>query len=410
MLTITSVFAVLLVVILLVQAKWANQFVDLYRPVATSKQDSFPHVGVVMSLRGADPFLESNLRGLMSLEYPSHEIRIIIDSEADPAFALVERIRRELRTAHVEIELLNVCQETSSLKNSALIQGINGCSSDCEAFAWLDSDTIPHCTWLQDLMAPLQDENVGAACGIRWYAPPTTTLANYVRHIWNGAALLQMVAFEIGWGGAFAIRKAVYTDLGLEHKWGRALFEDTLASNEVLRSGRRVRFVAACTMQNPESSSLSWCLSFVTRQLLGLRYYHTAWRTVMLFGLMSGIALLGNAALLVGAIMTADFLSAMVSGTALLTFGLVGSGLFYRSDRRLNAYLGDRAVGGFNLPLMILAALIAQLVHLIALVRVCVLNEVTWRGIRYRMRSGMDVTRINYAPYVAETDVMEHSL
>ena len=108
--------------------------------------------------------------------------------------------------------------------------------------------------------------------------------------------------------------------------------------------------------------------------------------------------------------MTADFPSSMISSTALATFGVVASGLFYRSDRRVNTCLGDQAVGGFSLPLMILAAPIAQLVHLAALLRVCVLDEVTWRGIRYRIRSGLEVTRTNYAPYVAETDMVQHSL
>ena len=134
MFVFTSVLALLLMIILVVQVKWANRFVDLYRPASPPKPDSFPHVGVIMALRGADPFLENNLRGLMSLDYPSHEIRIIIDSEMDPAFAVVDRMRRVMGVDNVDIEILNLCQETSSLKNSALIQGINGCSSDCEAF------------------------------------------------------------------------------------------------------------------------------------------------------------------------------------------------------------------------------------------------------------------------------------
>lgn len=256
MLVISSVFAILLLVVLVVQVKWANRFVDLYRPSTTPMPTYFPHVGVVMALRGADPFLKNNLQGIMSLDYPDHEIRIIVDSEEDPAFAVVEHMRRDMGADNVEVEILHLSQETSSLKNSALIQGIKGCSDKCEVFAWLDSDTVPHPGWLQDLIGPLQDEKVGASCGIRWYAPPTTTVANYVRHVWNCAAILQMVAYQIGWGGAFAMRKSVYKEIDLESKWVRALVEDTLASNEILLGGRRVEFVAACTMTNPESATL----------------------------------------------------------------------------------------------------------------------------------------------------------
>lgn len=412
MLLSTVTLAVFLLLILAVQVKWANEFVDLYQEKEPETGEPYlPHVGVIMALRGADPFLSDSLRGLMSLDYPSHEIRIIIDSGVDPAFEVVDRIRKEMGAANVTIEILDVCQETSSLKNSALIQGINGCSDKCEAYAWLDSDTVPYSGWLTDLIAPLRDDGIGAACGIRWYAPPTNTLANYVRHIWNSAAVLQMVAFEIGWGGAFAIRKSVYKEVNLEEKWGRALVEDTLASNEVLLGGRRVEFVANCTMPNPESASLSWCVNFVTRQLQGLRYYHGAWRSVLLFGLFSGAVLVGNAILSMVALYQENYVCAAVAAGTLGLFGVVAGGLMFRSERRVNQHLGDRAVGKFSLPwMLILASPITQFVHLIALVRAYVLSDVTWRGIRYQIRSGMDIKRTNYAPYVPETDVVQHSL
>lgn len=412
MLVLSLSLAASLLLILAAQVRWANQFVSLYRtPSISPERQDCSHVGVIMSLRGADPFLEDSLRGLMSLDYPSHEIRIIVDHENDPAFAIVERMHRETGAKNVNIEILNVCQRTSSLKNSALIQGIKGCSNRCEAYAWLDSDTVPHARWLNDLIAPLQNETVGAACGIRWYAPPTTTIANYVRHIWNSAAVLQMVAFEIGWGGAFAIRRAIYEEAELERKWANALVEDTLASNEVLLGGKRMAFAAACTMPNLESASLGWCVSFVTRQLQGLRYYHKAWRRVLTFGLFSGVVLVGNAVMLPLALISQDYTSAGISSFILVTFGIVTGWLMHRSEREVALFLQDRAVGGRSQALMlVVAAPVAQIIHLVALVRAYISTDVTWRGIHYQIRSGMDVTRTNYAPYTAETEAAKHSL
>ncbi len=410
---ITACFAAfLLVLVLAAQIKWANEFVRLYKtPTSVPVSGDLPHVGVILALRGADPFLENSLRGLMSLEYPSHEVRIIVDSPFDPAILVVEKVRNELQATNVQVEFLNVCQETSSLKNSALIQGINGCSPLCEAFAWLDSDTVPYPNWLRDLVAPLQDNNIGASCGIRWYAPPSPTMANYVRHIWNSAAVLQMVAFKIGWGGAFAIRKAVYQQVGLERKWCLALVEDTLASNEVLLDGKQIKFVPECTMPNPESATLSWCLSFVTRQLQGLRYYHSAWKTVLLYGLFSGGLLLVNAVLFTCALSSGDLLTAGIAGGSLVAFGVIAGWLMQRSERCVNSFIGERAVGGYSLPwMLILAAPITQVIHFVALTRAFALSDVTWRGIRYQIRSGLDVKRTNYAPYVSENDAVRHSL
>ena len=152
MLVLTTVLALLLMIILGIQVHWANRFVALYRPASARQLTEYPHVGIVMSLRGSDPFLENNLRGLMALDYPSHEIRIIIDSQTDPAFAVVESMRRKLDARNVEIEFLKLSQKTCSLKNRALIQGIDGCSGKCEIFAWLDSDTVPHPNWLHELI------------------------------------------------------------------------------------------------------------------------------------------------------------------------------------------------------------------------------------------------------------------
>ncbi len=404
-------FALLLMIILAVQTRWANQFVQLYQQPSFPRSEHLPNVGLICALRGADPFLEDCLRGLMSLEYPVHEIRIIVDSEMDPAVAIVERVRQEIAPDNVEVEFLDVCQDTSSLKNLALAQGIRGCSRECEAFAWLDSDTVPDRDWLKNLVAPLQDENVGATCGIRWYSPPNASIANYVRHIWNAAAVLEMVVYDIGWGGAFAIRKSIYVECELEQKWQRALVEDTLASNEVLKRGQRVEFVAACTMPNPESASLSWCVRFVTRQLQGLRYYHAAWPKVLMIGVFLGVVLAGNLVMVPCSLATEDYRSAAVSCTALLALGLVASWLMRRSERCVNAHLGERAVGGISHPLKLaVAAPIAGMVNLAAIARTCFLSDVTWRGIHYHVRSGMDMTRMNYAPYVPESDVDQHSL
>jgi cellulose synthase/poly-beta-1,6-N-acetylglucosamine synthase-like glycosyltransferase len=411
MFVLAIVFALLLLIILAVQTRWANQFVRLYRQPSFPPSEHFPIVGLVCALRGADPFLEDCLRGLMSLEYPVHEIRIIIDSEVDPAVAVVDRVRREIAPDNVEVEILDICQDTSSLKNLALAQGIRGCSSACEAFAWLDSDTVPDRDWLKNLVAPLRDEDVGATCGIRWYSPPNASIANYVRHIWNAAAVLEMVVYEIGWGGAFAIRKSVYVECELEQKWQRALVEDTLASNEVLQRGQRVEFVAACTMPNPESASLSWCVKFVTRQLQGLRYYHGAWCRVLMFSVFLGVVLAGNLVMLPWSLATDDYPSAAVSFMALLTLGFVASWLMRRSERCVNAQLGERAVGGISPPLKLaVAAPIAGMVNLVAVARSYFLSDVTWRGVHYHIRSGTDVTRTNYAPYVPESDIDQHSL
>ena len=82
-----------------------------------------------------------------------------------------------------------------------------------------------------------------------------------------------------------------------------------------------------------------------------------------------------------------------------------------RAERCVNAFLGNRAVGTFSHPLMlIVAAPATQVIHFIALIRVYVLSHVSWRGIHYHIRSGLEITRKNYEPFVAEANMEKHSL
>lgn len=412
MLALVVIFSLAVLAVVAAQLKWGNDFVSLYRQDQQPTYDGeMPHVGVILSLRGADPYLEDCLRGLMSLDYAGHEIRIIIDSDVDPAFEIVQRICDQMSAINVTIELLDLCQETSSLKNSALIQGINGCSSQCEAFAWLDSDTVPYPAWLTDLVTPLRSDEVGAACGIRWYAPPNQSIANYVRHLWNSAAVVQMVAFQIGWGGAFAIRKSVIVETNLLSKWARAMTEDTVASDAVLANGKRMAFVAAATMPNSESASLSWCISFVTRQLQVLRYYHRAWTPILLYGIFSTVAVLGCIGATIAAAVEGDLLALGIGAGVLCLFGLTVGWLMRRAEHEIIKRLNGRAIAApSSIWRLMAAAPITQVVHAIALTRAYLRTTMIWRGIRYRVRSGMDVTRENYAPYVPETDTVKHSL
>jgi len=114
------------------------------------------------------------------------------------------------------------------------------------------------------------------------------------------------------------------------------------------------------------------------------------------------------------ALISQDFISAGISFLILVAFGIVTGWLMRRSEREVALFLQDRAVGGRSQALMlVLAAPITQVVHLIALVRAYTRTDVTWRGIRYQIRSGTDLTRDAYAPFVLEDQsftTTEHSL
>ncbi len=119
----------------------------------------------------------------------------------------------------------------------------------------------------------------------------------------------------------------------------------------------------------------------------------------MLFGLLSGIVLLGTAGIVAWAFMIKDFLLAGIDSAALILFGLVSGWMMHRAERCVNAFLGSRAGGTFSHSLMlIVAAPATQVIHFIALIRAYVLSHISWRGIHYHIRSGLEITRKIMSP------------
>jgi hypothetical protein len=72
-------------------------------------------------------------------------------------------------------------------KCSSVTQAIERLDPSFEAVALLDAHTMPHRSWLRELVAPPADESVGAATGNRWYMPGGGSWGALVRYSWNAA-------------------------------------------------------------------------------------------------------------------------------------------------------------------------------------------------------------------------------
>ncbi len=390
--------------VVVVLAALSVRFASHYRqPMAGISDDQLPAVGVLMTLRGADPFLEKCLRQLFCIDYPRHQICIIVDSDLDPAYALVNKISDELDASHVGIEILTEHGENCSLRMSALNQGVEGFSDDVEIIAWLDADATPYPGWLRDLVAPFADAKVGAACGYRWFVPPDRKPGSLVRYLWNAASITQMRFFQIGWGGSYAIRRSVFNELEIGKKWQQVLFEDTFTTNEVLKGGYEFRFVPGVTMDNHESTDLSGCVRFLSRQLLNCRLYHRAWPKVSLLALLTLLPIPINVALPVVAAWFGEWVLVGWSAVAWAVYGL-RLGLFNTQvESHVRQRLEERGVESAHFSLhAIWTAPLTSIVYAVALWNSIRQREVNWRGIRYQFQSGTDVRRLNYEPFVPE--------
>jgi cellulose synthase/poly-beta-1,6-N-acetylglucosamine synthase-like glycosyltransferase len=129
-----------------------------------------PKAVAILCVRGNDPVLEACLAALLNQDYPSYDVRVVVDSRTDPAWEVVQAaVAREGSATRVQVEPLTRRRDTCSRKIAGVLQALAGLDEGYEVVALLDSDTIPHRTWLGELVAPLADPRCGAASGNRWY-------------------------------------------------------------------------------------------------------------------------------------------------------------------------------------------------------------------------------------------------
>lgn len=397
---------------------WAFAHMLRRGPAGTPGASYCPKTAVVLCLRGADPFLRECVRRLLDQEYPHYELVIIVDSREDPAWQVVHEVLQERRPAvPVRVQPLEQPHDTCALKCSALVQAVSSLDESFQVVALLDADTLPHRTWLRELVAPLGDRSVGVASGNRWYMPHRTNLGSLVRYVWNAAAVVQMYWNRFTWGGSVALRSEVFRCPELLDRWRRSVSSDTVIYNVVRRLGLRTAFVPTLLMVNRESCSLGQFYRWVTRQLVVGRLYHPGWPAVLAHGLGTTVVLLAAVALVPYAAWKGHGYSA-----GALAVGLLGYLLAMLAALAVLEYSVQRVVHlrgescGWITPGVLASALfvlpLTQLAYAAALVAAMRLRKVAWRGVQYEIAADGRIHMVEYRPFQADvaTDFENHSL
>lgn len=366
------------------------------------------HAAIVLCLRGADPFLQRCLTGILTQEYPEFEVVIIVDHHLDPAWVPVHEIVADLRdrttARRVRIEELRDRPETCSLKNASLVQAYESLGPDVAFVATVDADVEPHRTWLRELVAPMADPRVGATTGNRWYIPDDSGWGSLVRYEWNAGAVVPMFWHGIAWGGSVALRASFVRDSNYRERMKHALCEDTMLFDTLRKVGLKLRFVPSILMINRESIGLVSFFRFCRRQMLISNYHSQAW-AIWLHGLTSAAFYVVTLVSIFALLARGDFDNAKIVGAVWLahlgSMAIVLPAL--DSAVRRIARLRGETIGPISLPqllwIVVSLLIVTQLVYgaiVWSLVRV---TRIEWRGIHYRLRGIWNVHRENYAPY-----------
>lgn len=374
-------------------------FVRYCRQSPRSSESGYqPEVLVILPVRGADDTLAHCVEALARQDYDNYRVRVILDSHTDPGWRVIDQVLVAQTGLPIEVVELREPHPSCSLKCSAVHQATEQLD-DCEVVALLDSDVVPHTTWLKELVAPLADDTVGVAHGNRWYLPQRAEWGSLLRYCWNTAAVATMHLWGMPWGGTLAIKRRVLDQSPIRERWLRAGCEDVPLVSVLRDLGLKSHFVPSLVMVDRNETRLGDCFRFLDRQLLWARlYYGSCWWVSNLWQVVIALSIVTAAACGLGGLFTGQV---WLSVAAVLVLGVtmgVATFLVRWVERTL---LPDEVGPAARRPWKTLLAVTLTNVAMVRVIFVSLLTRViAWRGITYRIAGPWQIEMREYRPYV----------
>ncbi len=373
------------------------------RPTPQPETVSLPAVTVLLPIRGFDDRLRETIRGLTNQDYPNMFVRIILD---DPDGTTEPLLRDELHdAANFEIQPLVTRLTTCGLKNSAVLQATETLPAECEVVAFIDSDVVPHETWLSELVAPLASDQADCTYGCRWYTVPDRRLGTIWRYVWCAASIVSSTVRNLPWGGSLAVRRAILDEPELRERWSHAGCEDLPLSAHLRRTGRKLRCVTRLVMVEPSSCSMASYRTFTSRQILWVRLYRpdAFWPASVIY-LGTTIALWGLTVAAAVRTWQADWTILGQLVGVLTIYLAVAYALLLLIETRVRGLIAHRMTLSNRFGLLSRSVMLAASWLTPELIfQAVITRRIVWRGVKYDVRKPYGVRRLTFDP-ASETE------
>jgi len=334
----------------------------------------FPRAAVIVPVKGEDEGLRENLAALADLDYPQYNLIIAARSADD--------IPRGVLPRQATIVLAHGDDPDTSEKIQNLAAAVKAAGNTAHILAFADSDGRVTPRWLRALVAPLEEPEVGASTGYRWFAPEPPTFWSLLRGVWDAAALGRLGEGDAPfvWGGSMAIRKETFFEIGVLAGWKEAISDDYALSDAVHRAGLRIAWAPGALVPSRERLPMAGFFAWARRQMLLTRFYNPR---------LWSLALLAHVIYCAG---MAASIAASIQGNRLAEWALI-------------AQLSPGMLKGLNRVTLAKAALpeyepwfkrhswvhaiwtpLATWIWLFVLWASAVGNTISWRGYKYRLK------------------------
>lgn len=238
------------------------------RLAAADPATVWPHVSLIVPVKGPDEGLRENLASLASLDYPTYELIVTARTAADvPAGVLPSGVKLVVGTE---------AEPGASEKIQNLNAALRLAARHSTVFAFADSDGRAPREWLRALVTPLTEQGVGASTGYRMYLPAPPDFWSLVRSVWNAAIVSTLGPDDapFAWGGAMAIRRDAFIDLGVARYWDTWLSDDYALAEAVHAAGLRIAFAPGAMVAATDHCTCREFFAWAKRQMTITRIFH----------------------------------------------------------------------------------------------------------------------------------------
>jgi ceramide glucosyltransferase len=359
---------------------------ELARPLANYS----PFASVIVPCRGIEEGLAANLTSLFHQAYPAYEIIFVSDNENDPSLDIIQQVIKEQTDKVSRAVLIAGSATDSGQKVHNLRAAVAQIDQRSDVLVFVDSDARPRQNWLRSLVAPLADDQVGAASGYRWFVPVNGGFASRLRSVWNGSIASALGAnrkSNFCWGGSTAIRRKAFARLNISERWRGSVSDDFTMTRVLGEANLPIHFVPACLVASPGDCDLAELLEFSNRQLKITRVYAThLWRPVLLGSALFCLVFFGGILLLtIRALLGLSFAVPLI---LLVVIFLLGAGKALVRFRAVSEALPEESAKlRRDLVSQLLLWPLASLLYLYNALAAAFSRRITWRGITYELDS-----------------------
>src|ERR1700732_829549 len=137
-----------------------------------------PPVAVIVAVKNASDVSRAFFGRLRHQAYPNYRIIAAVESEEDPAFAMVTG---ESKRPGASLGMVVRAQSgRTGQKVWNLLAGLDAIEPSDEIVAFVDADTLPAPEWLSRLVAALVNTGRDAVTGYRWIIPADNRMSSAV--------------------------------------------------------------------------------------------------------------------------------------------------------------------------------------------------------------------------------------